>query len=442
MNSLPIIFNSQPDAFIFYYNDEIITHEKFELDVIRVSENIASHKYAINLCADRYLFAVGFVACMLRKQISLMPASHAEKEIETLENDYADTQRFNDKLIKTLLKENIDTLKESSFPKELDSERLVAIIFTSGSTGKPKANLKYWGSLVDSAKRVALQLNFNKFSQHTLVATVPPQHMYGFEMTIIFPLVIGVCVHNSRPFFPEDIRHTLEKVQSPVVLVTTPIHLRACTQTELSWPNIDFALSATAPLSRQLAEDVERQLQTTVREIYGCSETGVIATRTTVKDSNWTLLSKYKFTKKNDGLCLVTPLSNEEIYLSDMIKQINEQQFQLIGRQSDLVKIAGKRGSLNDLKIKLGALDGVEDAVFFIPEENPDEKARLAALVVAPNLNIREITSFFKKQTDPAFMPRPLIIVEKLPYNESGKLPRKSLIDLFKKSRNTLKDSA
>lgn len=442
MNSLPIIFNSQPDLPIFYFNNEVITHEKFKLDVIRVSENIALHKYAINLCEDRYLFAVAFVANILHKQICLMPASHAEKEIEALENKYIDTQRFDDEFINTLLNENIPSSKKISFPKEIYSDQLVAIVFTSGSTGKPKANPKHWGSLVDSAKRVALQFNFNKPSQHTLVATIPPQHMYGFETTIIYPLVTGVCVHNSRPFFPEDIRATLETVQYPVILVTTPIHLRVCTQTELTWPKIDFTLSATATLSRQLAQDVEQKLQTTVREIYGCSEAGVIATRETVRNSNWTLLAKYKFKKGFNGLSLVTPLSNEEIFLPDIIEQINEQQFQLLGRHSDLVKIAGKRGSLNDLKMKLCALEGVEDAVFFMPEESPDEKARLAAIVVAPNLSIKEITSFFCKQIDHAFMPRPLIKVKKIPYNENGKLPRKNIIDLFKQHRNILKNSA
>ncbi|MCK5725010.1 MAG: acyl-CoA synthetase, partial [Gammaproteobacteria bacterium] len=201
-------------------------------------------------------------------------------------------------------------------------------------------------------------------------------------------------------------------------------------------------LCATAPLSMQLAQEAEQQLKTTVREIYGCSETGVIATRTTTKSLDWTLLPGYKFSKKLTGICLQTPLSDKEVLLPDQIEQINSQQFRLLGRQSDLVKIAGKRGSLNDLKIKLCAMNGVDDAIFFIPVENPDEKARLAAFVVAPSLSIKEISSFFNQQIDNAFVPRPLIKVEKLPYNETGKLPRKDLISLLQQYRNHLKNSA
>lgn len=84
-------------------------------------------------------------------------------------------------------------------------------------------------------------------------------------------------------------------------------------------------------------------------------------------------------------------------------------------------------------------MDGVDDAVFFMPDETPDEKARLAAFVVAPNLNIKEINSFLSPQIDNAFMPRPLIKVKSLPYNEMGKLLRKNLVSLFIQNRNRLK---
>ena len=441
MTTLPILINSQPDTPIFWYKDEVITRNEFIKDVSLVVEKLNKHQYAINLCDDRYLFALGFAACMLQQQISLMPVSHAEKEIEALEQDYEDTHRLDDALLESLLTSESKT--EKSLSLDININQLVAIIFTSGSSGKPKANPKQWGALVDSAQRVARQLNLNQpgqHTQHTLVATIPPQHMYGFETTIIFPLVTGICVHNSKPFFPEDIRQTIATVKDPVILVTTPIHLRACAQAKLDWPVIDFAFSATAPLSTQLANETEKELHTTVREIYGCSEAGVIATRTPTKNLAWTLLADYRFSKKLTGVCLLTPLSDEEILLPDQIEQIDSQHFNLLGRQSDLVKIAGKRGSLNNLKIKLCALDGIEDAVFFMP----DEKARLAAFVVAPDLSVKEINALFSRQVDNAFVPRPLIKVEKLPYNETGKLPRKNLITLFNQQRTNkhLKDSA
>ena len=442
MTSLPIINNINENTPIFIYKGQEITHDIFKQNVLLLAENLQQHKYAINLCEDRYLFALSFVASILQKSVCLLPAHHAENEIKKIEEEYTDSQRLDDETIENFLRRDAST--KLSFPTEINADQLVAIVFTSGSSGKPKANPKQWGTLVDSAQRVAAQLNLNSHSQHRLIATVPPQHMYGFETTIIFPLVSGVCVDSSKPFFPEDVRQALNQATPPIILVTTPIHLRACTQAKLEWPAIDFVLCATAPLSRQLAQDAEQHFQTTVQEIYGCSEAGVVATRNTTKNSEWRLLPGYRLSDKLTGICLSTPLSNEEILLPDQIEQLDSQHFYLLGRQSDLVKIAGKRGSLNDLKIKLCSMDGVDDAVFFMPSDEPDEKERLAAFVVSPEINIKEISAFLSQQIDHAFVPRPLIKVEKLPYNETGKLPRKNLVTLLAQHRNNkhLKDSA
>ena len=442
MKSLPILNNLKKDAPIFIYKGNAITPDIFKQDILLAAENLRQHHYAINLCEDRYLFAVAFVATIIQKHVCLLPAHHAENEIKKIEHEYTDTQRLDDKSIEEFLSKKVNTTL--SFPAEINAEQSVAIVFTSGSSGKPKANTKTWGALVDSAQRVAAQLNLNHEAQHTFIATVPPQHMYGFETTIIYPIVNGVCVHSAKPFFPEDIRQALSQVETPVVLVTTPIHLRACSKAQLTWPEVDFVLSATAPLSQQLARDIEQQLQTRLQEIYGCSEAGVISTRFTTQNIEWRLLPGYKLFDKLTGVCLSTPLNEEEILLPDQIEQLDPQHFHLLGRQSDLVKIAGKRGSLNDLKIKLSSLNGIEDAVFFMPSDSPDEKTRLAAFVIAPGLTSREINEFLSQHIDHAFMPRPLIKLDKLPYNETGKLPHKNLVSLLEQYRSNkhLKDSA
>ena len=439
MNLLPILNNYSPDAAIFCFKNKLITQKQFKQDVLLVAENLKQHKYAINLCEDRYLFAITFVASIIQKHICLMPAHRAEKEIINLEKQYADSLQLNDQKIESFLKNT--TTSTITFPIEISNEQLVAIIFTSGSSGKPKASPKKWGELFDSAQRVAKKLKLNIATQHTLVATVPPQHMYGFETTIIYPLVTGVCVHSGKPFFPEDIRQALNAIDGNTILITTPIHLRACSKENIEWPKIDFIVCATAPLSIELAEKSEKQLRTKLYEIYGCSEAGVIATRKRTQSTDWSLLEGYTLSSKLTGVCLTTPVS-EEILLSHQLEFIDSEKFRLLGRQSDLIKIAGKRGSLNDLKIKLCNIEGVDDAVFFMPDANPTEQARLAAFVVAPNLDSKEINLLLGSQIDNAFIPRPLIKVDSLPYNETGKLLRKNLISLFMQRRNQLKNSA
>jgi acyl-coenzyme A synthetase/AMP-(fatty) acid ligase len=55
---------------------------------------------------------------------------------------------------------------------------------------------------------------------------------------------------------------------------------------------------------------------------------------------------------------------------------------------------------------------------------------RLMAVAVAPGLSAAEILRALRRQIDPAFLPRPLILVDVLPRDRLGKLPRAALLEL------------
>jgi acyl-coenzyme A synthetase/AMP-(fatty) acid ligase len=48
-------------------------------------------------------------------------------------------------------------------------------------------------------------------------------------------------------------------------------------------------------------------------------------------------------------------------------------------------------------------------------------------MVVAPTLDAAQITHALRERIDPAFLPRPLLLVDALPRNETGKLPQHAL---------------
>jgi acyl-coenzyme A synthetase/AMP-(fatty) acid ligase len=52
---------------------------------------------------------------------------------------------------------------------------------------------------------------------------------------------------------------------------------------------------------------------------------------------------------------------------------------------------------------------------------------RLAAFVVAPGLSRERLLAALRRRVDPAFLPRPLVLLERLPRAASGKLPRAAL---------------
>ena len=115
------------------------------------------------------------------------------------------------------------------------------------------------------------------------------------------------------------------------------------------------------------------------------------------------------------------------VALQDIIERETATTFRLVGRGSDIVNIAGKRGSLADLNIKLRQVEGVEDGVFVMPGDGKGATTRLTALVIAPGMSAAEVMAGLETQMDAAFLPRPIYLVEALPYNELGKLPRREL---------------
>jgi acyl-coenzyme A synthetase/AMP-(fatty) acid ligase len=79
----------------------------------------------------------------------------------------------------------------------------------------------------------------------------------------------------------------------------------------------------------------------------------------------------------------------------------------------------------------LNSIPGVVDGAFYMPDEE-SHLTRLAACVVAPGMDAPALMSALREHLDPVFLPRPLLFVERLPRNSTGKLPHSALEALFK----------
>jgi len=443
MKTFPLLRQYQPNDIIAWKDGRPITQATF-LSHIAAYQNLLPHKpYVINLCTDRYLFLIGFAAALLRNQTTLLPPYTGTSAFEQLSKNYPHSYYITDNLEAEKERPGIvvkldETKKQPPLQNpEIPQDRVVAIAFTSGTTGTPQPHTKTWGSMVAIAQKTRAQFRNTADKQPiTVVATVPHQHMYGLETSIMLPIQHGWAFESSRPFFPEDIRMTLLAVPSKRFLVTTPIHLRACVTEETQLPPVETILCATAPLTEPLARKAEEIFHTTIIEIYGFAEAGTIATRRTVQKKPWTLLDGLRLRTQDDAIELETPYHQFPIPIPDNITIQSSQEFLLEGRPANLINIGGHRASLDDLSLQLSSIDGVKDAIFYLPDESHDSVTRLMAFAVAPNKTIDQILDVLRTKIASAFIPRPLYLVDALPRNPTGKLTEEALKTMVNREAN------
>ena len=425
---------------------------QFLADVARVAAALPAGEHVLNVCSDRYRFTVGFAASLVAGKVSLLPSTHTPEVIRQLTVFAQDVFCLTDDpgcdidLPRAMYPEepgalagiaagaSSDRLKAhaaaSSVP-EIDAGQLAAYVFTSGSTGTPLPYKKTWAKLLRCVRDGASRLGLLDGRPHTIVGTVPPQHMYGFESSVLLGLQTGNAICAERPFYPADIGSTLAAVPRPRVLISTPVHLRALLAAEVALPEIDLVVSATAPLSRDLAREVEEKFATRLLEIYGSTETGQIATRRTAQTLEWQLWPGVTLTLKDDGQAWAQGGHVEQpTLMCDVLELTEGDRFLLHGRTADLVNIAGKRSSLAYLNHQLNSIQGVVDGTFFLADDSHVSRTgvtRVAAFVVAPTLDAAALTDELRRRIDPVFLPRPLLFVESLPRNGTGKPPQEAL---------------
>jgi len=430
---LPEVPNNTVLAF---HRERAVTRAEFLSEVQALAAQIPLGVPLLNLCTDRYHFSLGLFAAILHGNLSLLPNALTLETINSLLAQYPNLLSLSDQpsplfeLPMLRVGAHDVAIDPSIATPQIPINQCVACVFTSGSSGVPQAHFKRWGSLNINAKAEADRLWAAAGGPCTVVGTVPSQHMYGLESAILMPMLGGGILCAQRPFYPGDVAAALASMPAPRMLVTTPFHLRALLDAELALPKLDLILSATAPLALSLAERAEHTFHAPVHEIYGATETGQLASRHTTAGETWHALGKIRLRQAGEQTLASGGHIEQETALNDIVELFDPQRFRLIGRNSDTINIAGKRSSLAFLNHVLTNLPGVRDGVFCLPNEE-GEVMRLAAFVVAPGLSSDIIQHGLRAHLDPVFLPRPIVFVEVLPRNTTGKIPQEALQTLI-----------
>lgn len=438
MNTLPLLPESGMNSIVAYRGATPVSRARFLRDVHTIAAHIPETGHVLNLCKDRYWFAATLFACISRDILTVLPSSAAPEIIADLGRTHPELICISDQAAAPhplpYLQAGDHLTPHTGIPAvpDIPADRKIMCVYTSGSTGKPRGHVKTFGRLYQCARAEAGHMWQIAGGPCAVLGTVPFQHMYGLESTIFLPLLGGGQLTSRQPFFPADVHSALAELPEPRLLVTTPFHLRKLVDADMAFPAIATNVSATAPLSPELAAEAEARLAAPIVEIYGSTETGQIATRQPVRSSQWRLYDDIRLTQEGS----VTTASGGHLegpqVLNDVLELHGAERFSLLGRNSDMVNIVGKRSSLAYLNQIIANLPGVIDAVFCIPQTGAEnEISRLAAFVVAPGLQSHDIQSSLLQKLDPVFLPRPIVFVEALPRDGNGKLTASAMTELL-----------
>ncbi len=421
--------NADPDRCFSVVNGKKMSLANLFFQARQISLRLPDGRYALNLCQDRYLFTVCYLAVILRGQINLLPQNRSRGCIESLLNDYAGSYCAGDEPnsrysgFKIALADLAGD-DAARFP-DIEGNRIASFSFTSGSTGRPRAIPKTFAEFLKSARLATQRLGIGS-RDLVLVSTVPPQHMYGLETSVFWPLAANAMIRSERPFFPEDIRRTVTAAEQPCLLISTPAHLKACAESDLHWTNLAGVLSSTAPMPLKLAESIEARLGAPLLEIFGSTETLSFASRRIAVLDKWQPYSGVRVSAGEDRCNVRGGHLQNPVELDDRLAVDANGCFTVIGRSSDLVKVGGKRASLAELTRLINEIEGVRDGLFYRTSQG-----RLGALVVSRRSK-KSILYDLRQSIDEVFLPRPLHRIQEIPRNELGKIVKLKLDSLIR----------
>ena len=311
-------------------------------------------------------------------------------------------------------------------------------LFTSGSSGTPKCIEKTVG-LMDREAEVTTRL-FGAVTEGAVVqSTVDPRHLYGLTFNIWFAFSAGRPIAKTRRVYQEQ----LLTLPHPVALITTPTFMRML-ETTLAAPVLPFVLSAGGPLSDEAKATLTAWSPSTIYEIYGSTETGVVASRAhesnalaNAQTPDWTLIDEAMLSETADGWVLTSPLlSTGMMTLDDQLKLTGERTFHLLGRRDRVVKIGEVRLSLTEIERVVERTLGL--VIRALPVVH-GERTLIGAVVneaLSPKWtgqlpDRRAVTQALHGTLDPLARPRLWRSVPDWPMNAQGKVETQRLLELF-----------
>ncbi len=361
---------------------------------------------------DNFNFIIQFFASVFSKKNIFLVTD--KKIIKNFNRDYYFANSFSESKINDYV-----------FP-EIDFDAGIIHFYTSGTTGNPKIIKKSLNNLIKEGLDIGEFLGI-KNENLTVVSSTSMSHLFGLTFHLMMPFCNGIKVGTKSVSYPENIdKNNLIFVSSPSFLYSVLKH------------NLDFKIppkyiiSAGSKLDEKVFEYLEQKSK--IIEIYGSTETGVIAHKTHFA-SPFKVFNNVKINVYDDYAEIFSDYSYEHCAkINDKIEIKNNQLF-IKNRTDRMIKIYEKRVSAPALENRIKQNEFIENCYVFKYGEKPvcicalSENGKDYILQNSP----ANLTKILKKFTSEAFeiIPQKWKYIDEIPMTLSGKIDQKIIEKIF-----------
>lgn len=422
--SLGAWFNHMPEQVVIKQAQTDLTRLDVLHRVALIQANMQKHevKSCVLYTSDTTLFVATFLACACTGVELILPANNSEDFIQFIEADWFVGDWPEAELIDFT---NLQTLT----PQHIGAGFEVSV-FTSGSTGEPKRINRSIEQLLSEVNTLHTTFAGSDLSKKGVVfaATVSHQHIYGLLFKILWPLLTSQIIWHKLIAFEESLEEILSQFKR-VALISSPAFLKRIHSQVQHQGQLLKVYSSGGLLTDEQQQLAEAQLNSTITQVYGSSETGGIAFRNFKQ--KWQLFNHVEAQIKNKLLWVNSPYCYQSGWLCthDKIK-VSDEGFELLGRIDRIVKIEEKRVSLNQVEKLLRDHPYISDAAVIKLENS---RQYLGAVIVLNKTDQQQlerlgplklkqhIKQHLATQLDAVAIPRKIVFTTEHLENTQGK---------------------
>lgn len=264
--------------------------------------------------------------------------------------------------------------------------------------------------LVDAAAAANLL-----YGRRRMISLVSPHSLMGFVVTVLTPNLQGISSVDARAMGPDTLAAALAFGD---VVVATPSLWRYMIREGVKAPDNAMGVCFGEEMTAELASEMRKAGFGALRELYGSTETGLIAWRDSAGEP-FILFDHWR--RVGDALARVAPSGAERpLAAMDSLAWDSERAFRLGGRRDGAVQIGAVNVFPSRIAAKIAAHMLVEDCRIAVTRQAGGVNRLIAHIVLktpaAPNeTTAREIDAWCRAELRPPERPRLYSFEESLP---------------------------